>query len=324
MTSKASLNIRNPQNWRMVRALVLMTSAWCAGGLAQGTYKDSRIQALGQVFAQPERVVDEQVRMIFYRTPQSSSVQGAASVYVNGAYHASLVPGGYSELCMPAGNVELGLKTVEVGRTVKDDLDTIALLRTMGGQTQYLRVKEAGRGRQVLVPVHAQEALKELAGTREQIHTISRVPGATECNIQRAGAAAFAAAPAQTVTLAADALFAFGRADLPGMSPMGRAALDALVTRLRSQYIQLDRLHVIGHADPIGQPAANDLLSMQRAQTVREYLLQSGLNQVQITSEGRGAREPAVTQCSLSASPEAISCHAPNRRVAIDIQGARR
>ncbi len=331
MTKTADLNPTKCHSGREVGAWVwgLMALCMSANLWAQNsTY--SRIQPFGQVFVQPERVVDQQTRMIFYRTQQSSAVYGAASVYVNGAYHASLVPGGYSELCMPTGNIELGLKTVEVGRNVKDDLDTITAVRGVGGQNQYFRVKDTGRGRQVLQPVPVQEALTELSNTREQIHTVSRVPGASDCTISRgAPAAPVYAAPAapvmpQTITLAADALFAFGRSDLYAMSPIGRASLDALVQRLRGEYIKLDRLHVIGHADPIGQPMSNERLSMERAQTVRDYLYQSGLNNIQITSEGRGSREPAVTQCGWGASPEAIACHAPNRRVVIEIIGARR
>ena len=321
MNFKAFWPLQNRQKRYLTGAWLV--SVWglglCVSAFAQSTYKDSRIQAFGQVFTQAERVVDQQTRMIFYRTRQSSGVYGAASVYVNGAYHASLVPGGYSELCMPSGSVELGLKTVEVGRTVKDDLDAITVARNQGGQNQYFRVKEVGRGRQTLQPVTAQEALAELAGTREQIHTVSRVPGAGECTINRA-----APAGPQTITLAADALFAFGRSDLYAMSPIGRASLDALVMRLRGEYIKLERLHVIGHADPIGQPMSNERLSMERAQTVRDYLYQTGLNNVQITSEGRGSREPAVNQCGWGVGPEAINCHAPNRRVVIEIVGARR
>lgn len=328
MTKTADLNNTKCHSGRQAGAWVWGLVALFMGTsvLAQNTGY-SRIQPFGQIFVQPERVVDQQTRMIFYRTQQSSSVYGAASVYVNGAYHASLVPGGYSELCMPTGNIELGLKTVEVGRTVKDDLDTITAVRGLGGQNQYFRVRDTGRGRQVLQPVPVQEALTELSNTREQVHTVSRVPGATECTINRgAPAAPVNTAPVvpQTITLAADALFAFGRSDLYAMSPIGRASLDALVQRLRGEYIKLDRLHIIGHADPIGQPMSNERLSMERAQTVRDYLYQSGLNTIQITSEGRGSREPAVTQCGWGASPEAIACHAPNRRVVIEIIGARR
>ena len=330
MTNIADLNTPKCQTGRRagawtlaLLACVVSTSLWAQNN------RGSRIQAFGQPFVQPERVVDQQTRMIFYRTQQSSAVFGAASVYVNGAYHASLVPGGYSVLCMPVGNIELGLKTVEVGRTVKDDLDTITAIRGVGGQNQYFRVKDTGRGRQLLMPVAPQEALAELTNTREQIHTVSRVPGASECSINRAPEVPAPVRPAapvvpQTITLAADALFAFGRSDINAMSPMGRASLDALVQRLRSEYIKLDRLHIIGHADPIGNALGNERLSMDRAQTVREYLLQSGLNNIQITSEGKGSREPVAGQCGLTPTPDAIACHAPNRRVVIEIIGARR
>ncbi len=334
MTFKTILRILNRQNWHIAGLLGL--GLWACGlfGSVQaqtGPTGYSRIQPFGQTFVLPEPVVDQQARMIFYRTRQSSSVPGAASVYVNGAYHASLVAGGYSELCMPVGNVELGLKTVEAGRNVKEDLDTITVARGEGGQNQYFRVKEVGRNRQVLQPVPTQEALAELSGTREQIHTVSRVPLASDCMVSRRAPAVSPnlAAPAvstgpQTITLAADALFEFGRSDLYAMSPIGRASLDAFVMRLRGEYLKLERLHVIGHADPIGQPMSNERLSMARAMTVRNYLVQTGLSNVPISSEGRGSREPAVTQCGMGASPEAISCHAPNRRVVIEIIGARR
>ncbi|WP_158270127.1 MULTISPECIES: OmpA family protein [unclassified Limnohabitans] len=291
------------------------------GALAQNYYTapGSPIRTFGQRYAQAAQVVDSQSRMVFYRTRQSSSVPGAASIYVNGAYHASIIPGGYSELCMPPGSIELGLKSVEVGRNVKDNLDTITVMRSASAQTQFFRVQDTGRGRQVLQPVQAAEALREIDGAREQTHTISRVTGAVECSINRNPAPA-----PQTITLAADALFAFGRSDLGAMSPTGRASLDALVARLRSEYIQLDRMHIIGHADPLGQPGPNERLSMDRANTVQQYLAQAGLGSVRMSSEGRGDREPVATQCGRVATPQAIACHAPNRRVVIDIAGARR
>jgi OOP family OmpA-OmpF porin len=319
----ASLSARQICHATLTRGLV---ASWMLclsfGALAQNYYTgpNSPIHTFGQKFAQAAQVVDSQSRMVFYRTRQSSSVPGAASVYVNGAYHASIIPGGYSQLCMPPGSVELGLKSVEVGTNVKDNLDTITVIRNAGAQTQFFRVQEAGRARQVLQPVQAAEALREIEGAREQTHTISRVVGAVECSINRNPAPA---AP-QTITLAADALFAFGRSDLGAMSPTGRASLDALVARLRSEYIQLDRMNIIGHADPLGQPGPNERLSIDRANTVQQYLAQAGLGSVRMTSEGRGDREPVATQCGRVATPQAIACHAPNRRVVIDIAGARR
>jgi len=303
----------------LVASLMLCLSL---GAFAQNYYTgpNSPIHTFGQKFAQAAQVVDSQTRMVFYRTRQSSSVPGAASIYVNGAYHASIIPGGYSQLCMPPGSVELGLKSVEVGTNVKDNLDTITAIRSASAQTQFFRVQEAGRGRQVLQPVQVAEALREIDGAREQTHTISRVIGAVECSINRNPAPA---AP-QTITLAADALFAFGRSDLGAMSPTGRASLDALVARLRSEYIQLDRMNIIGHADPLGQPGPNERLSIDRANTVQQYLSQAGLGSVRMSSEGRGSREPVVNHCGYVATPQAIACNAPNRRVVIDIAGARR
>lgn len=322
MTFKAFPRTSKRQNWHLSRALsaAVIGLGLSVAALAQNyaTGPNSPIQQFGDKFVAPARVSDQQTRMVFYRTRQTSALPGAASVYVNGAYHASLIPGGYSELCMPPGNVELGLKSVEVGREVKDNLDTITVIRNAGGQSQYFRVQEAATGRQVLQPVQAAQALKEIEGTRLQTHTISRVPTATECVVNPAPAAP------ETITLSADALFAFGRSDLAAMSPAGRSSLDALVKRLRDEYIQLERLHIVGHADPLGQPGPNARLASERAQTVQKYLTQSGLNYVRMTSEGRGDREPVATQCGLVTTPQAITCHAPNRRVVIDVAGARR
>jgi OOP family OmpA-OmpF porin len=83
-------------------------------------------------------------------------------------------------------------------------------------------------------------------------------------------------------------------------------------------------MNIIGHADPLGQPGPNERLSMDRANTVQQYLAQAGLGNVRMSSEGRGSREPVVNHCGYVATPQAIACNAPNRRVVIDIAGARR
>jgi len=245
---------------------------------------NSPIHPFGQIFSTPHRTIDQLQRFVFYRTPESSSVPGAASIYVNGAYHASLVAGGYSVLCLPPGTSEVGVKSVQIDRPVKDNLDTITVIRGEGAQTQYLRVQEAQQGRQFLQLVLTPQALQEISGAHEQIHTISRVPQATDCTasplpvVSPAPAASDAPAPAsQSITLAADALFAFGRSDLSAISPLGRASLDSLLTRLRNEFIQIERLNITGHADPLGQPELNERLSLERAHTIADYLRQSGL-----------------------------------------------
>lgn len=70
----------------LVASLVLCLSL---GAVAQNYYTapGSPINTFGQKYAQAGQVADQQSRMVFYRTRQSSSVPGAASIYVNGAYH---------------------------------------------------------------------------------------------------------------------------------------------------------------------------------------------------------------------------------------------
>lgn len=125
-------------------------------------------------------------------------------------------------------------------------------------------------------------------------------------------------APPRKITLAADALFAFGRSDIDSISTQGRRRLDDLGRELKA--VDVQRVRVIGHADRIGDAATNDRLSQERAATVVRYLVGTGVLSSAITSEGRGAREPVV-QCAQRNRNELIACLAPNRRVEVEING---
>jgi outer membrane protein OmpA-like peptidoglycan-associated protein len=124
--------------------------------------------------------------------------------------------------------------------------------------------------------------------------------------------------PVRRVTLSADTLFAFNKSDLGSMSAAGRSKLDDLSRELRS--VDVDSVHVIGYADRIGNAAANDRLSEQRASTVVRYLVTAGVPSKAVSSEGRGSREPVV-ECNQPNRAALIECLAPNRRVVIEIKG---
>ena len=123
-------------------------------------------------------------------------------------------------------------------------------------------------------------------------------------------------APPRKVTLAADALFAFGKSDIGSISPEGRRKLDELSRELKS--VEVEKVRVIGYADRIGSASFNDKLSADRAATVVSYLVRGGLASNLVTSEGRGSRDPQV-QCSQTNRAALIACLAPNRRVEIEI-----
>jgi outer membrane protein OmpA-like peptidoglycan-associated protein len=70
---------------------------------------------------------------------------------------------------------------------------------------------------------------------------------------------------------------------------------------------------VIGHTDTVGNDAANDALSRQRAEVVRNALVARGLAADKVVVVGRGKREPAV------ATGDRVS-EARNRRVEIQVR----
>lgn len=53
-------------------------------------------------------------------------------------------------------------------------------------------------------------------------------------------------------------------------------------------------IQVVGHTDRTGNPQANDTLSLQRAQAVRNLLIQRGFEPALVEAIGRGEREPVV------------------------------
>jgi outer membrane protein OmpA-like peptidoglycan-associated protein len=70
---------------------------------------------------------------------------------------------------------------------------------------------------------------------------------------------------------------------------------------------------VIGHTDRVGADDANDALSLQRAQTMREAMLGLGIPPARIRAAGRGEREPLVPTADGVEEPR-------NRRVEINVR----
>lgn len=110
--------------------------------------------------------------------------------------------------------------------------------------------------------------------------------------------------------LSADALFAFDSAQLSGS---GEQALDAALSGKLDAVLELS---VVGHTDRIGSAEYNLQLSRERADAVRQYLIQRGVDAGAIRAEGRGMAEPLV-QCDQRERDALVACLAPNRRVEI-------
>jgi len=105
------------------------------------------------------------------------------------------------------------------------------------------------------------------------------------------------------VSVPNDISFDTGRADI---KPEMRPVLDQLTKNLDSKV----NVTVVGHTDNTGNDAINDTLSIERAQSVRNYLSVRGVDAKRINVQGRGSHEPVASNTSDSG-------RAQNRRVEI-------
>lgn len=79
----------------------------------------------------------------------------------------------------------------------------------------------------------------------------------------------------------------------PELTDEGRATLDAVAATLRVQANL--KVEIAGHTDSVGSEAFNTLLSQQRAEAVRAYLIGLGIEENRMTAVGYGELEPVAT-----------------------------
>lgn len=102
-----------------------------------------------------------------------------------------------------------------------------------------------------------------------------------------------------------DISFAVGRSDL---NPRLRPILDQFANGLGSQ--QNTEVRIFGHTDNTGSDSVNDRLSLERAQSVKDYLAARGVRANAVQVAGRGEREPVADNGTEAG-------RAKNRRVEI-------
>jgi OOP family OmpA-OmpF porin len=110
--------------------------------------------------------------------------------------------------------------------------------------------------------------------------------------------------------------FGFDRADLDGTAT---GALDTLLQQAKSQG-RIKAVKLTGHADRIGTEEYNLDLSLRRASSVSDYLVQQGgVDPQAVEIAGKGESQPLVA-CDGVRGAEAIRCLAPNRRVDVMLE----
>ena len=122
--------------------------------------------------------------------------------------------------------------------------------------------------------------------------------------------------------VALDAKVMFGS----GSSRLSAAGRDALNLFLRSMYgLESRTVVAIGYADRMGSEASNRVLSEERADAVKAYLVSRGLSAERVRTGARGAAEPETRpdQCSGGSRADNVACLQPDRHVFIVVSGTR-
>jgi OmpA-OmpF porin, OOP family len=273
-------------------------------------------EPVGELYVKPKSLTPGATRLTIYRALYGYGT-GAARMVINGHYLTSLQIGSYSDVCFNPSSTYIQSRFVATGEPVKNYDDATKTLQLKAGQNVYLRVTDLGNGRVSMGTVSEEIAKEELVQTRRQIHAVSRLPDAVPCEPKTPQPQN----SSEVISLSADTLFAFGQSGLNGISEQGKQQLAHLAERLKKQYGEFDRqqLAIIGHADPLGNAEQNQILSIERAETIRQYLISHDIDAKKITSEGRGATQPLVTTCAKVATQESVACNKPNRRVDVTV-----
>lgn len=171
-------------------------------------------------------------------------------------------------------------------------------------QHRQQQAQAAERAEQQLT--QAKQRLEEAKQARAE--AVQRADQAMQ-KLKAANAAQVNQEPHRTViTLPGNVLFASGQAIL---MPTAQNSLDQVAEALKQQ--NHAKIRVEGHTDSTGSDSVNLALSKERAAAVSSYLVDHGVPQDRITTEGLGSSRPIADNSTLSG-------RAMNRRVDIIVE----
>ena len=174
--------------------------------------------------------------------------------------------------------------------------ERIVLLPNKDGRDSAVIVKRATGDQQISTPYEA----VELVGSRENR---TELP---QDEVRKRYGGVLEAQPARPFTYTL--YFTTGTTELTAQS---RQSLNEVRSKIKG--FPAAQVSVIGHTDRVGSVESNDALSLKRAASIRDILVQIGIPREAIEVVGRGEREPIVQTADGVAEER-------NRRVEIKLR----
>lgn len=283
----------------------------------------SQLIRTGESHPNTELLSSNESALIFYRMDGDKNF--APTIMVDNRVVGSLLPNRFAQTRVCKGNANIGFTDALKGaQTVQYNPP----MTFNGSDNVYVKVNETSDGHFSLTQIDDKSAKDDLAKLNAESHVINRhnpdcttpIPEAPPAPAPIVIVEQAESIVLQCVNLSSDALFAFGKSQLEDMFPKGRMELDALVQKIQSDTMNVERLKVSGYTDRLGSDALNMKLSQARAQTVADYLRTRGVT-IPIEVVGYGSSNPITTWCKGPKSAKLIECLQPDRRVNIDLIG---
>jgi OOP family OmpA-OmpF porin len=112
--------------------------------------------------------------------------------------------------------------------------------------------------------------------------------------------------------------------DKSALRPTGQVKLDQFVDKIHG--LETQSIVAVGYADRMGADTDNQVLSRQRVDAVRSYLVAKGIawDRVQTSAKGESRPTTYAGECKDANNAKNIACMQPDRHVYIEVSGTRR
>ncbi|AWH88915.1 hypothetical protein HYN51_10340 [Limnobaculum parvum] len=243
-------------------------------------------------------------QVVFYHPKRAGdSAIGVANIYVDREFQGALKSGEFSVFC-----VEPGKHIIEAYQNDAPNYAGKEVPRTMarldGGKTYFV---ETNTDQNVGTPVSVNrtQAENQLFGYKNSA-TINRASAVRACEYVGG------------MSQLGNVLFSFAGRKVSDIEAGGKDIVENMADYIKGQP-QIQRVDIVGHADPVGSSAFNQKLSVQRAETVKKMLVSKGVPASLLFTSGEGDSNPTV-DCSGLPNKERNFCNRANRRVDALIQ----